>query len=615
MRNHATYAKFQFFLEMDEEEGQFVPEYLEEEVESASTSRRFRSRIPVYVGKKEPSYDGREPSHDGTDKEPSYDGRRQRGRKRKVEEAQLVRKARKSECHQCGIPTAHLKQHVFKCHICPQFWELLPLFICWVCSSFEYSSHIKEHGGTFRTETHWRWFEEGVQRFLEHVMSFLRLGNIEELYYVVQMKFSCIASVFTAEEIIILDEFDRRAGLRRLRSRNAAVPDRVSTLLHWKTIHNLLLLCARRQVRNFRVEVQAPEPIEPKRPLVVTVGKSNSQRTVTFHEEKPSSSHKEKPSSSSASSHKEKPSSSSASSHKEKPSSSSTSSHRPSPKLVMLPGEDSVDLHYIDGHCHLDRLFQAQKHKGTLMEYLQRAQRFVCPYFLKCVTVFCDLQRLHQHPYLVKILDEAGIYGCIGCHPKKAREWNSRIAAMMRRYLKQHPKMVAVGEMGLDYSRNPSERERRLQETVLREQLDIAVQFPAKPVVIHARDAMIPCLRIVRKVLASDHKIYLHANHGGWSDTVAWIRKFPDTFIGAAGSCTYPENEEANEMIRCAPLSRLILETDAPHLKPREAPRGTTTDPIMALQVARRIAEVKGISVQEVLKQCFQNTNRLYHLE
>ena len=141
------------------------------------------------------------------------------------------------------------------------------------------------------------------------------------------------------------------------------------------------------------------------------------------------------------------------------------------------------------------------------MEYLQNAQRFICPYFLKCVTVFCNLQHLYRHPYLVKILDEAGIYGCIGCHPKKAREWNPRIAAMMRRYLNQHPKMVAVGEMGLDFSRDPSEKEQRLQETVLREQLDIAVKFPSKPIFIHARDAMISCLRIVREVVSSDHKI------------------------------------------------------------------------------------------------------------
>ena len=380
-----------------------------------------------------------------------------------------------------------------------------------------------------------------------------------------------------------LQRLEQGNGLRKLRNRNAAVPDRVSTVLHWKTIHNLLLLCARRQFRNFRVEVKAPEPIKPKRPLVVMVGKSHSPRTVTFH--------------------------------KEKPSSSSALSHCPTPKLVRLPGEDSVDLHFIDGHCHLDRFFQAQKHKGTLMEYLQNAQRFICPYFLKCVTVFCDLQHLHRHPYLVKILDETGICGSIGCHPTKAREWNPRIAAMMLRYLNQHPKLVAVGEMGLVFSRDPSKKERGLQESVLREQLDIAVKFPSKLIVINARDAMIPCLRIVREVVSSDHKIYFHANHGGWSDTMAWIRTFPNTFIGAAGSCTYSENEEANEMNRCAPSGRLIIETDSPHLKPREAPRGTATDPIMALQVARHIAVVKRISVQEVLKQCFQNTNRLYHLD
>ena len=66
-------------------------------------------------------------------------------------------------------------------------------------------------------------------------------------------------------------------------------------------------------------------------------------------------------------------------------------------------------------------------------------------------------------------------------------------------------KIVAVGEMDLDLTRDPSEKERRLQETVLREQLEIAVKFPSKPFVIHARDAMISCLRIVREMVSSDH--------------------------------------------------------------------------------------------------------------
>ena len=117
----------------------------------------------------------------------------------------------------------------------------------------------------------------------------------------------------------------------------------------------------------------------------------------------------------------------------------------------------SYDIHY--SHCLLDGLFQAQKHKDTLMEYLQKVHRFICTYFPKYVTVFCDLQYLQQNPNLVTILDEAGSFGSIGCHSKKARVWSPKIAAIMLHHLKHHSKMVAVLEMGLDFSWKTSEKE------------------------------------------------------------------------------------------------------------------------------------------------------------
>ena len=91
---------------------------------------------------------------------------------------------------------------------------------------------------------------------------------------------------------------------------------------------------------------------------------------------------------------------------------------------------------------------------------------------------------------------------------------------------------------------------------------------------------------------------YLHANHVGWSDTMASIGS---SLILSLGQQGLEPIQKANEMTRCAPLACLILETDSPHLKPKDAPRGTATDPIMAMQVARRIAVVKKISLQEVL--------------
>ena len=112
-------------------------------------------------------------------------------------------------------------------------------------------------------------------------------------------------------------------------------------------------------------------------------------------------------------------------------------------------------------------------------------------------------------------------------------------------------------------------------------------------------------------VVSSTQNIYLHANHEGWSNIISWIRKFPNTFLGAAGSCTYLENEEANDINRCTPLARLILETDLPHLKPKDAPWGMMIDPI----VAQHIVAIKKMRLKEVLQQCFLKTNYPYHLD
>ena len=123
-----------------------------------------------------------------------------------------------------------------------------------------------------------------------------------------------------------------------------------------------------------------------------------------------------------------------------------------------LPGEANCHAPIFDTHCHLDRLFRKGHHCGILEDYLIGRGRGVSPSFRSCNAVFCDPPQLLTTNNVEHFLVEEGVYGVVGCHPKMAQRFDGTVKACIIDLL-QHPKVMALGEVGLDFSGNISKRE------------------------------------------------------------------------------------------------------------------------------------------------------------
>lgn len=172
----------------------------------------------------------------------------------------------------------------------------------------------------------------------------------------------------------------------------------------------------------------------------------------------------------------------------------------------------------------------------------------------------------------------------------------------------QQPRMVAVGEIGLDYHWEEPERER--QQYWFRRQLRLARELQ-KPVIIHSRDAAADTLRILREEKAEETGGVIHC----YSYSPELAGEFLDMgfFIGVGGVITFKNGRRLKETVQEIPLDRIVLETDSPYLAP-EPHRGHRNCSLYLRYVVAMIAERKGITAERVVEQTWENALRLYRL-
>lgn len=196
------------------------------------------------------------------------------------------------------------------------------------------------------------------------------------------------------------------------------------------------------------------------------------------------------------------------------------------------------------------------------------------------------------------------IYATVGIHPHDA-EMTTAEALKNLRVLAQHPRVVAIGEIGLDYYRDysprPAQRQALYDQLVLASELDL-------PVVIHSRDAHDDVLRVL----------------GDWEGTgvlhtyAAGPKRLNQVidmgfFIGISGPVTYSNADPLRGVARAVPLDRLLIETDCPYLTP-EPHRGKRNEPAYVRFVAEAIAQARGDSVQRIADATTENARRLFGL-
>jgi TatD DNase family protein len=251
----------------------------------------------------------------------------------------------------------------------------------------------------------------------------------------------------------------------------------------------------------------------------------------------------------------------------------------------------------IDHHCHLDFPQLAEDRAGVLA----RAQ---AAGVVRIITVCTRVRRFEQ---ITAIVDtHAEVFGSVGTHPHNAHEELDVTAAELVR-LAQHPKIVAMGEAGLDYHYDFSPREAQRQGFLTH---IAAARDSGLPLIIHAREADDDTAAI----LEAEHArgafgFVLHCYTGGLDLAMRAVKL--GGYVSMSGVLTYKSAESLREVARAVPMDRLLVETDAPYLAPLPY-RGKTNEPAFVRQTAAVLAEVRGVTLDEIARVTTANAHRLY---
>lgn len=194
------------------------------------------------------------------------------------------------------------------------------------------------------------------------------------------------------------------------------------------------------------------------------------------------------------------------------------------------------------------------------------------------------------------------LYAAVGIHPETAGQQPADYLAQLER-MAADPRVVAVGEIGLDYHYEGYDRD--VQIRLFREQLDLAKQLDL-PVIIHARDCTEDYVNILREMRPRG---VVHCFSGS-AETAREVLKL-GMYIGFTGVLTFKNAKKALKALAEVPEDKLVLETDCPYMAP-EPHRGTRNDSSNLSYVAARIAEIKGVSVQEVEQTTWENACRVF---
>ncbi|MDF2627162.1 MAG: TatD-related DNase [Symbiobacteriaceae bacterium] len=201
------------------------------------------------------------------------------------------------------------------------------------------------------------------------------------------------------------------------------------------------------------------------------------------------------------------------------------------------------------------------------------------------------------------------VWAAVGIHPTDALQWNDEVASALRRAA-LNPKVRAIGEVGLDYYWK-DEAPFDVQRDVFRQQIRLARETKL-PLSIHDRDAHDDVVRILEEERADEVGGIMHCFAGDW--TIAERCLALGFCLGVGGTVTYKNNPVGQDVVRRMPLDRLVLETDDPYLSPMPF-RGKRNEPGYVKFVAEFVAQLRGISFEEVAQATFDNANRVLGIE
>lgn len=264
----------------------------------------------------------------------------------------------------------------------------------------------------------------------------------------------------------------------------------------------------------------------------------------------------------------------------------------------------------IDTHVHLDfKEFDCDREE-TIKRFFDAGGE-------KMINIGCELLSSARSVELAGKYEN--IFAAVGVHPHDAESFDEEAMERLEELIAKE-KVVAVGEIGLDFFRDLSPRE--IQIEAFKAQLELAAKHK-KPVIIHCREAYVDVIDILKNYKKENWHGVMHCFLGSWP--IAEELLGMGFYLGFTGAITYPKKRllkdplglnfnvepEIFKVVKNTPLDRILIETDCPYLAPVPC-RGSRNEPSFVKHVAEKIAELKGISIGEVEKAADKNARKLF---
>ncbi len=275
-----------------------------------------------------------------------------------------------------------------------------------------------------------------------------------------------------------------------------------------------------------------------------------------------------------------------------------------SPELVNTPPLSAIPsdgISLFDTHCHLDA--------GLFTEDIEAVvERAAAAGVTRMVVPGLDLGNAAAVLTLAERFP--GVHAAVGVHPNSAAGWREEWIDRLRE-LARHSKVVAIGEIGLDYywDKTPPE----VQYKALAQQLELAAEL-SLPVIIHNREASADIIDMLAASPLNGHERpgVLHSFSGDWATAEAALAM--GFYLGFTGPLTYKKADDLRAITARVPLDHILIETDAPYLTPHPY-RGKRNEPAYVRFVAERLAEVRHLSLSEVAEITTANALRLFGID
>jgi len=253
----------------------------------------------------------------------------------------------------------------------------------------------------------------------------------------------------------------------------------------------------------------------------------------------------------------------------------------------------------IDSHCHLtfDELLD------DLDGVLERSRANGIGAW---ITIGTNQSQSREAVALAQRID--GIHATVGLHPHDAKEWSAELSTELEQWV-QLQKVVALGEMGLDFYYDFSPRAQQIR--AFTEQLALAARLNM-PVVVHTRDAFDETLAILEDFDGQLNHVVLHCFTGTAKQARAGLDR--GYFISFSGVVTFKNAQSVREAALCVPMDRLMIETDCPYLSPAPMRKQKVNEPALLIHTAQFLSQLKQVHLEDLARQTSLNTQRFYDL-